>query len=103
MDGADRTEADADQRREARLYDRDPADPCSDTVVSAVAASLGCSPLDLDPLFDRLDPEALDALVGRANAAANTPVVTFEFAGCAVAVTPAAVRVTRPERAGTDD
>ncbi|WP_318570766.1 HalOD1 output domain-containing protein [Salinigranum marinum] len=100
MDGADPTEADSDLPRETRLYDRDPADPCSHTVVSAVATSLGCSPLDLEPLFDRLDPEALDALVGRANASGDTPVVTFEFAGCAVAATPAAVRVARTD---TDD
>jgi len=103
MDGADRTEVDADGPREARLYDRDPTVPCSHAVVSAVAASLGCSPLDIEPLYGRLDPEALDALVGRANASDDTPTVTFEFADCAVAVTPVAVRVTRPTRDGTDD
>lgn len=52
----------------------------SQTVVSAVAAALGVDPVDLDtPLYDVLDPDALDRLfdgVGRRGS------IEFTFCGC---------------------
>lgn len=36
--------------------------PVSEEVVSAVAAARGADPLDLDPLSNVIDPDALDAL-----------------------------------------
>lgn len=38
------------------------ADEIVTTVLAAVAESEGCDPLDLPPIYERLDPEALAAL-----------------------------------------
>lgn len=79
-------------------YDRTTMEPSSQVVVSAVAESLDCSPLDLEPLYHRVDPESLDSLVDRSlgeavSTPAGDPSVEFRFAGCEVAVTPVEVRV----------
>jgi hypothetical protein len=62
--------------------------PISTTVVYALAAALGVDPLDLDPLYRFIDPDALDALFrppslfqGR-----NAVSVAFEVNGYAVTV-----------------
>lgn len=57
--------------------------PTGVTVVRLVADHLDADPLDLDPLADRLDPDALDALVGRDG---EGPRVEFTYAGCEVAI-----------------
>ena len=57
-------------------------------IVAAVSAERGVDPVDLPPLYERVDPDALDALF------ASTPVregnlsgsVSFEYASCTVEV-----------------
>lgn len=70
-------------------YDREGADATyewSETtpavaVVETVAAAVGEDPLGVEPLFEAVDPEALNAVVRSADS-----VVSFRFAGCRVTV-----------------
>lgn len=56
----------------------------SENVVTAVASALDTSPLDLTPpLYERVDPEALDSLVQSGPADLH---VRFRYNGCTVAV-----------------
>ena len=60
----------------------------TDEVVSAVAATKGTDPMDLDPLFNAIDPDALDALYERTGfGRAGVPErVEFVYSGCRVVV-----------------
>lgn len=60
-------------------------DPISHRVVDAVADATGVDPLDLPPLYERVDPDALDALFRDAGGA-SVASVRFEFSGCEVLV-----------------
>lgn len=58
--------------------------PVSERVVEAVAAVEGSSPLELDrPLYDAIDPDALNAIVGTRN---GCDVVEFGYLGYRVSV-----------------
>jgi hypothetical protein len=59
-------------------------------VYTAVAEARDCSPLDLSPLADAVDPDALDALLTGDD---PTDAVAFEYCGYEVRVTPVEVRV----------
>lgn len=99
MTNPDDDPSDGQTAAETHRYDRDTAEPCSHVVVNAVADALDLSPLDLEPLYHHVDPEALDALVDRslgASVAENTS-VGFDFADCRVEVSPVAVRVVTDE------
>lgn len=56
----------------------------SEAVIRAIAEAKGVDPLDLDPLYDRIDLDAVDRLF----ASADVPVgrLTFDVAGCRVRV-----------------
>lgn len=58
----------------------------SQAVVRAVAAETGRDPLELRPLYEVVDPDALNSLVSSAESAA-APTVEFRYAGCTVSVT----------------
>ena len=57
-------------------------------VVSAVATERGVDPIDLEPLYTVLDPDALDALFQRdgSGATQGSARVEFTYAGCEVCV-----------------
>lgn len=62
-------------------YDQETTSP-SMAVVGAVAGALDTDPLDLDPLFETVETDALDGLLGEAgNGQAN---VSFTFADCEI-------------------
>lgn len=66
-------------------HDADTEFPLSTTVISAVADIAGKRPEKLPPLYDYIDPEALDNLFGsRENNTVES--VSFEFAGYPVTV-----------------
>lgn len=70
-------------------YDWATPEPLSTVVVRLVAAVTGVDPLELEPLRDRVDPDALDELFaptvdGRRRAVGE---VSFPLAGCDVVVT----------------
>lgn len=52
----------------------------------AVAQVRDCDPLDLPPLGEAIDPDALDALLNSPTDS-EVPSSTFEYAGCSVTVT----------------
>lgn len=65
-----------------------PAD-ASKAVIEAVAERLDCSPIDLDPLYGAVDPEALDALCVScaAGESESGAAISFRYEGFTVAVT----------------
>lgn len=65
----------------------DPSEPISQSVVDAVAGAEGVDPLDLeDPLYEVVDPDALDALFQSESAAVEGH-VEFRYYGYEVTVT----------------
>ena len=57
----------------------------STRVIGTVADELGVDPLECPPLYDHVDPTALNALFDGRSATHGT--VTFEYAGYTVTVT----------------
>ena len=55
-------------------------------VVRAVAESINVDPLELPPLYEVIDPDALDALVDPVGGRLGFT-VTFEYAGCKITIT----------------
>lgn len=71
----------------------------SEQVVSAVAAACDIDPLELPPLYDVIDPDALDRLFEHGALAEGNSIgrVTFTMAGCEVVVhSDGAVDATAP-------
>ena len=58
----------------------------SEVVVTAVADAKGVDPLDLDPLYDSVDPDALDSLFRGSTGAGSATEIRFEMAACEVVV-----------------
>lgn len=60
----------------------------SERVVHAVARARDVDPLELDPLYDTVDPDALDKLFGTSTASDSTVHgrIVFGVAGCEVTV-----------------
>ena len=68
-------------------FDPDAGEPASEAVVSAVAALSGTSPVELEPLYEAVDPDALDSLVDHARRAdAGDHELWFRYAGYDVGV-----------------
>lgn len=67
-------------------------DPPSRATYLAVSRATGRDPLDLPPLAECVDTDALDSLTGLSDAADDVE-TTFEYAGCIVTVTGEEVRV----------
>lgn len=59
----------------------DTADLCSD-IVTAIAERTGADPLEMDPLYDAVDVDAIEAIVGSAGDVS----VEFAYHGHTVAV-----------------
>lgn len=87
-------------------YARETSEPCSHVVVTAVADVLDCSPLDLEPLYRRVDPSALDTLIDNSLDESSKPetegpkretAVHFDFAGCEVVAMATTINVASLE------
>lgn len=73
----------------------------SETVITAVATAIDADPLEMEPLYESIDPDALDRLCQPSNAS-STLQLQFSVAGCEVAVRgDGTVTVTPP--AATED
>ena len=57
-------------------------DPVSMRVVNAIADTLECDPIDVEPLAASIDPEALDDVVR----SGESTTVSFNHAGCTVRI-----------------
>jgi hypothetical protein len=66
--------------------DWDRREPVSFTVQSALGDIEGCSAVDLDPLADYVDPDALEAFFSGPAAAVATRSLSFEYEGYTVHV-----------------
>ena len=66
----------------------DPTEPPSEAVVAAVAAVSGISPTALEPLYDAIEPDALDSLIAHAQRTDSPGEhrVRFSYAGFDVQV-----------------
>ncbi|NHN47038.1 hypothetical protein G9464_05430 [Halostella sp. JP-L12] len=80
---------------DGRTWTRDPADhpTPTDAVLSALADAAAREKIDLPPLYDSVDPEALDAVVGGPGSAA----VQFEHVGFLVTASGDEVVVQRAD------
>ena len=58
----------------------------SQRIIEAVADAKGVDPLDLPPLYDSIDPDALDALFSHGASAISITDLRFEVEDCAVLV-----------------
>ncbi|WP_224270901.1 HalOD1 output domain-containing protein [Haloprofundus salinisoli] len=58
----------------------------SDAVVMAVADARNADPLELDPLYDTIDPDALDAIFSSSDSAHPSVELEFDIGGCHVTV-----------------
>lgn len=75
-------------------------EPPSLAVVLAVSAALDADPDQLDPLYDAVDPDALDRIFQQGTVGH----VNFEWAGCEVVITgDSTVLVTRPDAVWHDE
>lgn len=64
------------------------AESTTQSIVSAVATETGTDPLELEPLYEVFDPDALDALLRSQESGTTSAPVRVEFAyeGCEVCV-----------------
>ena len=62
--------------------------PVSQQITHTVAETTNTDPLELDPLFNTIDPESLNALFEPTKTGSQraTGSVAFEYAGCGVTV-----------------
>lgn len=58
----------------------------SETVIETVAKATGVDPLDLQPLYEVVDPDALDTLFGSSDRSSRSVAIDFSFGGCRVTV-----------------
>jgi len=77
--------------------------PPSTAVIETVAAACDRDPLQLEPLYEVVDPDALDALIRSSGGGpvADGPTVTFEFAEKSVTVHGGGAVVVRPVGSAT--
>ena len=69
-------------------FDPDTGERASEAVITAVAALAGTPPADLEPLYEAVEPDALDSLVDHARRAdvGGTHELWFAYAGYDVGV-----------------
>jgi len=74
----------------------------STAVVEVVAADLGRDPLEFESLYERVDPDALDAIVTTTgtNTDRSTVTVSFTFADRSVTVDATGTVIARPVDVG---
>ncbi|WP_336024796.1 HalOD1 output domain-containing protein [Halobellus salinisoli] len=73
---------------ETAVYTRDPDETPSTSVIEAVAEATGTDAMALPPLYDSIDTDAIDDLLGGRSEprTAGHVCITFRFADCDVAV-----------------
>lgn len=81
-------------------YQRNGDESPSEAVIAAVSVVTDTSPLDLEALYHRIDPDALDALFDfdGCGGPPRALQVRFRYDGCSVVVTTSEVRVESTDR-----
>ncbi|MFC6719411.1 HalOD1 output domain-containing protein [Natrialbaceae archaeon GCM10025810] len=80
-EGGDDGAGDVDAR-----YDPAVDDSLTAVIVGAVARAVGCEPLEVEPLYDVLDPDALESLFEPCSAGPRSGSVSFVLEGVRVTV-----------------
>jgi hypothetical protein len=81
-------------------FDPTAGDRASEVIVRAIEATTGSDPLGLEPLYEAINPDALDALCEHTRSAADAIALRFSYAGYDVDVrTDGQVRVFEPSGA----
>ncbi|ADB59062.1 hypothetical protein Htur_0161 [Haloterrigena turkmenica DSM 5511] len=79
--------SDADEPAYTTTFDPDGGERASEAVITAVAALTGNRPVDLEPLYEVVDPDALDSLIDHARRTdAGTHELWFAYAGYGIGV-----------------
>jgi hypothetical protein len=92
MTDANHSDANSGTDSEQLVRSGDAGEPPSRRVVGAISEATGRDPLELPPLAETIDPDALDALFsgGLQSDGSGSPTtdgqVAFRFAGCEVVV-----------------
>ncbi|SFR38383.1 hypothetical protein SAMN04487947_0717 [Halogeometricum rufum] len=84
-DGSDRVGFDPATETHHNQHDWNDSSHLSLTVVRTVSAVAGRRPLDMDPLYGAIDPDALDSLLSEAPPGCAE--ISFTYEGHTVAVT----------------
>lgn len=84
----------SEQTRELVTYHLDPDETVAEGVINSTSDLYDAEPTDLDPLYDAIDPDALDALF-RPDSEHDVE-IAFRYNGCEVAVSSERVVETRP-------
>lgn len=72
-------------------------DTISMAVVTAVADATGQSPLEMDPLWESIDTDALETLLSDTDRTGLSLTVSFTYCGCTVTVTDDDIQVDRSD------
>ena len=75
-------------KRRAYSLDSEPSDQVTMAVVQAVSGATNRSVTALPPLYDAIDPDALDALVESTTGRSSRLQIEFTYADCRVTVGP---------------
>lgn len=82
QNGRDEVQLDAEAPK--AIFEPSAGGSATEAIVSLVAQEMECDPLELDPLYDAVDPEALD---GICSATPDSSLrVSFDYAGYTVLV-----------------
>ncbi|MFP8955155.1 HalOD1 output domain-containing protein [Natrialbaceae archaeon A-CW3] len=87
----------------SRMHDLESFERPTTAIIATVAAVKDVDPLDLSPLYDVVDPDALDTLFQRDAETTERQRVDFDYEGCHVVLTggrDGSVRVERTEHVG---
>jgi len=80
--GGDEIQLDADAPK--AIFEPSTGGSATEAIVSLVAQEKGCAPLELEPLYDAVDPEALDSIC---TATPDSSLrLSFEYSGFTVLV-----------------
>jgi hypothetical protein len=91
---------DCRESRYETTFDPAAGDRASEAVVSAVGAVTDSDPLHLEPLYNVIDPDALDSLCAHARSPAEAHRLRFSYEGFDVDVrTDGRIRVLEPSSA----
>lgn len=80
---------DIDAETVTRMYDSDKEESPSASIIECVAEATGRDPIELPPLYERVDPDAVNELLNdpseRPRATPHLS-ITFRYAGCDVTI-----------------
>lgn len=85
--------SESDRTETSRYVEHRPDETPIDAVVSAVAEETGRSPLEMDPLWNSVDTDALDLLCGSPDDRRSSVTVTFDYCDRRVTVTADGVEI----------